>query len=513
MEADESNSRVVSLAETAWARLLFALLSQRFTGRAELEQDGERRSVAFSGGFAVWTDVALDGTGVSDILAAAGMVSAEEAEQLREQAPDDSLDTRAAAASLGLVDEETLAMALRDQCERRLVSIGGMSGELSLHDDPGLDDEVLAALSPARTLRVINHAVRGFCSPDQAQESLEHLADTSLTIGRAYGQYGERFDFDHGERSTIQLLGERGGFKLDDLLEISGLDHVRGSQLLYTLWACNMLVEAGSEPGEPAEPVAGGRSEHSLVQDLVIAKIEGNAPPYDILALRPDATLADIDAAVDDLRRKVQDHGLDESLARVREAARARRAVAAGVTAKKALADRKWERAAVALGDAVALAPEDHALVMDHAWARWNAAERREEEDARALDAAVSDCRDGSDTLEARAQFYRGHLRKHQGRAKEALAAFERAAELDPKLLDAQREIRAVKGGAVPSKAPAKKPGAKKPDASMSAGRSMSTKARSKYWSGPWPAIWVLTGILLTAMVVAQVMLRMDVEY
>jgi tetratricopeptide (TPR) repeat protein len=510
LEADESNSRVVSLAETAWARLLFALLSQRFSGRAEVEQEGVRRQVVFRGGFAVWTDVAVEGTGLSEILASAGMLSPDEAEQLRVQAPDDSLEARSPAAALAGVEEEAVTMALRDQCEQRLVAVAGLGGELSLHDEPGLPADVLEGLSPARTLRVINQAVRRFCSPVEAHAALEHLADTPLAIGRAYSQYGERFDFDHGERTTLKLLSSRGSFSLDDLQTISGLDEVRGSQILYTLWACNMLVEAGSEPDAPAEPVAGGRSEVSLVQDLVIAKIEANAPPYDILALKPDATLADIDAAVEDLRRKVEGQGLDASLVQVRDAARARRGVAAEVTARKALGDRRWARAVTALRDAASLS-DDPAVVMDLAWARWNAEERRGESVARELDEAATACADATEAVQARAQFYRGHLRKHQGRAKEALAAFDRAAELDSKLIDAQREARALRGGGGASEKPAPKP--KKSSKSLPPPTAGETKPRHKYWSGPWPIIWVLTGLLLAALVAAQFMLRLDVEY
>lgn len=504
---------MVALEPTSWAQLLFALLSQRFSGRADLDQSGVRRQIVFHGGFAVWTDYEVPNTGVSDILLAAGMLAPGEAERLRNDAPLDSLDARTAALAVGLVDIETLNMALRDQCEQRLVATAGLSVELTFHDQPGLDAEVLEGLTPARTLRAINYGVRGHCSPAQAEVSLEHLEGIDLRISGSYAKYSGRFGFDSGEQSTLELLGGRESFVLDDLMRISGLDAVRGIQLLYTLWACNMLVEADSEPAGPSEPTSrGGHSERSLVQDLVVAKIAAGAPPYDILALAKDATLADIDRALADLQKKVEGEDVTASLEDVRTAARAERLHAARTIARKALSDRRWKRAVAALQDANTLDAGDAGVELDLAWSVWNDGERQGEGLARELDEAAAACVEEADAVMARAQFYRGHLRKHQGRRKEALSAFERAAELDPRLLDAQREARALGNSAEPTKS-GKQSAAKDRSKPRSPSKPSGNNPRSKYLSGPWPIIWGLTGLVLAALVVAQIMLRLDVDY
>ena len=493
-----------------WARLLFALLSQRFTGRVELDQGDARRCIVFRGGFAVWTDYEVPGTGLSEILASAGMLAADEAAQLLERAPSDSLDALTAAAAW--VDAESAAMAMRDQCEQRLIATAGLAAELTLFDEPGLAADVLDPLEPARTLRVINFGVRGTCSPTQADEALAHLRDVDVSIGRAYAKYGDRFGFDSGERSTLQILEDRKVFRVDELLEISGLDAVRGMQLLYTLWSCNMLVEAGSEPEEELEPAGRGHSESSLVQELVVAKIDAQAPPYDVLALGTDATLADIETAVADLRRKVEGLVPDSALDDIGAAARAQRGMAARGVARKALTDRRWKRAVAALGDLAQLDPSDSTVALDLAWATWNETERRGDLEARTLDEAIGNCGDDDETVAARAHFYRGHLRKHQGRKDEALKAFERAASLDSRLLDAQREARALSGGSAKSDKPGKAAPSKKSKASVPPPKGKS-KPRSRYWSGPWPAIWVLTGVLLTALGAAQIILRLNMEF
>lgn len=505
----------MTLEDTGWARLLFALLSQRFTGRGEIDQDGTRRSIVFKGGFAVWTDYDVPKTGFSEILGSAGMLAADEASALAEAAPDDSLDAFAKVVADGSVDGESAAMAMRDQCEQRLIATAGRRGELTLHDEVGLPSEVLERLEPARTLRVINFGVRTYCSPDRADQALEHLQGTDLTIGHAYAKYGERFGFDSGELGTLKLLGGRASFRLDDLLQISGLDAVRGVQLLYTLWSCNMLVEAGSEPDMPPEDMSRGHSESSLVQELVVTKIEAGAPPYEVLALAKDATIADIEAALADLGTKVAGEVVEASLDDLRAAAYQQREMAARTIARKALSDRRWDRAVAALGDLNALREDELPTALDLAWAVWNQGERRGDAEARTLDEAITACGEQDDPVLARAMFYRGHVRKHQGRPKEALSAFERAAELDSRLLDAQREARALAGGGGASGKQAKAASSIKGKAaakpkSMTA---MKTGPKSKYWTGAWPYIWVLAGILLTVMLGAQILLRLDREF
>lgn len=507
---------MVALEPTSWAQLLFALLSQRFSGRAELVQGEVRRKIVFSGGFAVWTDYEVPNTGVSEILSSAGMLAPEEAERLRKDAPLDSLDARVAALELKLVDLETLSMALRDQCEQRLLATAGVSGELTFHDEPGLEADVLEGLTPARTLRAINYGVRGHCSPTQAELALEHLEGTDLRISGSYAKYSERFGFDSGERSTLELLGGRPSFVLDDLMQISGLDAVRGIQLLYTLWACNMLVEAGAEPEVPAVPVEkasrGGHSERSLVQDLVVAKIEAGAPPYDILALPKDATIRDIDRALAELLKKVEGEDVAASLDDVRAAAYEHRLLTARPGARKALAARRWDRAVPALQDLSVLDAGNLGVELDLAWSLWNHGKRQQDADAGALEQAIAFCGDEPEDVQARAQFYRGQLRKHQGRRDEASSAFNQAAELDPSLLDAQREFRALVGASETTKSGRRGPKtgkSKAPPATM----NVNAAPRSTYMRGPWPAIWIVSGLLIAALTVAQIMLRLDVEF
>ncbi len=513
MAADDSSGRVVDLEDTGWARLLFALLSQRFTGRAELQQAGCDRIIVFRGGFAVWTDFETPGTGVSKILCSAGMLDATDAEAVLAKAPADSLDAWDVLEEQGVVDAETVVMALRDQCERRLVAAASIrSGPLVLYDQTGLDQDVLDGLSPARTLRAINHAVRAYTSPDQAHEAMAELEDKQLCFTPGYAKHGARFGFVETERELLTLLEQRGTFALDELLHISAFDSVRGSQLLFTLWACGMLVEADSFDLS-AEQSFPGQAPRAPVLEMLGAKIEAGSSPFEVLSLGSSATLAEIEAAFERLDLKIQeanDTELAIALRDVYKAARGQRWMSASSTGKRALSDRRWKRAVASLADVVELNPDDAESKLDLAWARWNAEDQREAE-ARVLEAEIRSMLDAQDLVRerARAYFYRGHLRKQQGRRREAIDSFERAAALDERLLDAQREARAL-GANKDAPAPARS--AKKTPAKSSGAKQKDKAPRSKYWSGAWPVIWVLTGLLFAGLLAAQVILRLDIE-
>ncbi|MEM6290714.1 MAG: tetratricopeptide repeat protein [Myxococcota bacterium] len=520
--ADESpNTRSVALEDTGWARLLFALLSQRFSGRIQLEQDGETRTVVFHGGFPILADYAVEGTGVSQILCSAGVLDDAAAEAMREAAPDDGLDAYQHAISTSLVDDDTAGMALRDQCEQRVGAIGGLTrGTLTLLDDTGIPEETAATLSAARVLRVINRSVREFCSPQRAEEALGHFEDRPLRITPSFAKYRDRFGFDQTDNASITTLVEYGDFCLEDLANFSMLDPVRGLQLLYTLYACNMLREAEEASAEVSavtdlrEQMAAadggqGRSEISLVIELLGSKIQSGAQPFDILAISADASLEEIDAAYEDLCEKVrrgEAAALEGSLRDVRDAARARRGVTARAAAKKALKDRSYKRARSALRDLVTLDDGDVDARVDLAWVSWETSPKHAGAEGD-LEAALNDAGDEH----AKALFYLGQLRKHQGKTAGALEAFDTAASLDPKLIDAQREARALRSGTRAGKDSSAK--TSRSDGAAFKPKSKKSGPASKYWSGPWPTIWILSGILLGGMLIAQIVLRLDADF
>ncbi len=514
-------TRDVELEQMSWTRLLFALLSQRFTGRVALHQSSVgTRSVVFHGGFPVLCDWVAPGTGLSEVLAGAGLLDTAAAQAVRDAAPEDGFDAHAHVIAQGLVDHETADMALRDQCERRVAAITALrEGTLTLSDDTGIAEEVVATLSAARTLRVIGRAVQEWVGPQRAAEELALFGSGKVQITASFAKYRERFGFDSSDLASVATLTEYGAFTFEDLAHFSGLDPVRAMQILYTLWSCNMLVEA--EVQQPV-PAARGRSEISLIIELLDGKIRGGADPMDVLAVDADASLGKIEDAYQELGRRLSD-GLEEdsaasmrqrvgelqaSLQDVRAAAHARRRVTARSVANKALKENKFERALGALEDLARLEPQDAEVQLDLAWARWQVSER-DERALRSVSSMVAEALDGQPDL-AKGHLYRGRLLKHEGKEDAALRAFDRAASLDARLIDAQREARALRSG-VHSVESLREPSRTTKPEFKPAG--IDKGPRSKYWSGPWPLIWVVSGLLIGGLLAAQIVLRLDMDF
>jgi tetratricopeptide (TPR) repeat protein len=183
----------------------------------------------------------------------------------------------------------------------------------------------------------------------------------------------------------------------------------------------------------------------------------------------------------------------------VRNASRARREALAEMSAQRLVREGKFVKALTLLEDLELLRPDDTRVRASIAWCRYQTSTRgpRDAENAMAtLDAVIAE--DGS---YGPAHYFRGHVLREQGRAAEALLAFEQALALDPSNVDAERNARAIRSGAPVEK------GRDKPPAFEPKGK---TGPRHVLWSGPWPAIWIVTGLLLVALGAAQIVLRLD---
>jgi curved DNA-binding protein CbpA len=119
---------------------------------------------------------------------------------------------------------------------------------------------------------------------------------------------------------------------------------------------------------------------------------------------------------------------------------------------------RDYEGAAALLRDALELAPDDAQIHASYAWALYHlpSTPEREREMMASIDRALSLHGEND-----RAHYYRGMMLRRAGREAEAIAEFERAVAINPKNLDAAREVRlaqmrARSGGAPP---PGAKPG------------------------------------------------------
>ena len=515
MSDEAPQTRVVDLASTSWPRLLFALLSQRFTGSIAVEQQRPKpgtRTVIFWGGFPIWTDWVRPGTRLGELLVKAEALDPAKLEQaIADRGEEDDGRLGEYVCQRGLVDAEQVTDALREQCEQRLESIIGVSvGRVTISGDPLISEAEAEGLPPIDVLRVIQRGVRQHYDAQRIDVEMSSLAGMPLRITSTYGKYQERFGFSATELRQLGRLAQQPWVDVATLAATTDVDWIRTIQLLYTLWACQMLV-AVEEPSQPLEVAT------PKVEALVAAlqeRIGSGAGAHEVLGIDKDADLATIDAAWHRLVTQLDPHALPEGTApalvervaevraaidEVRAASRARREALAEMSAQRLVREGKFVKALVLLEDLVLLRPHDIKAQAAMAWCRYQTSTRgpRDAEKAlETLDAVIAE--DGS---HGAAHYYRGHVLREHGRTPEALLAFEQALALDPSNVDAERHARALRSGSRVDERPRDKlpPLEPKP-----------ARKRHPLWSGGWPAFWIISGLLLVAMGAAQIVLRLD---
>lgn len=294
MTGTPSNSRILGLDPSAGGmslpRLLFALLRQRFTGTLELEQPGSGgsgpgvRSVWIRGGMPVFTDWASEPDRLGDLLLARGAIDGAMHERaLRALASGNGL-LGEILIGLGAIDASLLTDVLRDQCVRKLVHLFGLrSGEIRIvakdHDKgrTGQPDELAS-------VNVLGLILRGVVTHyDQARivGEMGSALTGDLVATPALTRYQRQFGFVDDDARVLALLARGVGF---EGMMMPGVDPLRVSQIVYTLWACQML-RFGQDANEA---IAKGATAAAAVQDAPVAsKPAAPSKPMPAAASKP----------------------------------------------------------------------------------------------------------------------------------------------------------------------------------------------------------------------------------
>ena len=412
----------------------------------------------------------------------------------------------------GLVSAEQVVEALRQQCEYRIEAMFVMqTGQLTISGDPGLPDEVADALAQTSVLRVIQRGVCHFYSPERIDAEMAGLSGAQLRITSSFEQYADRFGLSATEVGSLKRLASLDVIDVGDLAATTDVDWVRTLQLLYMLWACQMLVPAE----DTSTPIKVDVSKVDALVGALQERIASGAGAHEVLGIDKDADLRAIDAAWQRLAGQLDPIALGPevseamlthvqevrtALDEVRAASRARREALAEMSAGRLVREQKFAKALPLLEDLVAVRPHDLLARASLAWCRYQLSQRGERDANQALkvfDEAIR--QDGSF---AQIHYYRGYVLRDVGNGPSALVAFDQALALDPGNVDAERQARAIRSGVPPAKDRAAERVEFKPKGPQ--------KQRHALWSGPWPAIWILTGLLIVGMGAAQVILRMD---
>lgn len=555
----------MSLEQVSMPRLLFALLHQRFSGTLTLAQPSPFagiRSVWVRGGMPVLTDWAAPAEMLGQLLLAQGLVGADQLERALESMARTGGLLGGHLVAMRAIDRPQLLEALRQQCTRKLLQLFGLAaGEVvvTVGEAAGLE----ADLVPVNVLGLMLSGVSVTYDEVRVESEMGPALHAQLRATGALARYRSHFRFRPADEPALAVLEQ--GTALAQLASLPGLGLRRATQLVYTLWACQML-RTGAAATEPAaspvavpvpprasmptpppvppraaaptpipsapEPAAAtpvpaprprrdtpvdvlagasaskGADDASFVAELdaLEAKLAKGAHAFELFGIPISAGKRDVRAAWGELSRKFHPDAL-QSQGRVHLHERVSKVFAALSEAQQLLGDadqRDKLRTAIEKGehepnkdgqDATArahavfqselLAKEADKLLrvnrFDRALERYREAARYDADEPD-LEAAIAWCeyqlspKATADAARlqatlakvievapriARAHYFLGFVLADLARPNAAVASFRMASQLDPRLIDAERQARAIElrtSGPKPAAQPSNKP-------------------------------------------------------
>lgn len=553
---------VLNFAQVSPPRLLFALLHKRFTGTMDVEQPGSggqpagMRRVWFSGGMPVFTNWVSGPDVLGQVLLELRRIDEGTLMQgLGQMAQSGGGLLGQTLQQLGAIDEAQLAEALRFQCGRKLSHMFAVrEGEATLQ--PGQHE--LVQMTGVNVLELILAAVGRHYDEARVQAEMGAHLGAALRVTAAYGRYREHFRFRPTDAPLLEALQAGTDFKTLSAATHGGAR--RAAQLVYVLWASQMLYTGASaqhvaaapaapqkpapspapappkpQVAAPAPPVATpapvaapapAAAPDPVAPDAALASFVGelenfealmadDANPFALLGLEITAGRKDLRAIWSDLSRRMHpdalqakgwehlrervtdvfaalseanttlsnkeerqrlsealERGEDVSASADAEAANlARAAFESEVIARDAdryLKANKFERARAEYKRALELTPDEPDYQAAAVWCEYNLSGRARGDATRAeklLGAVLTE----APNL-ARAQMWRGHILRDLGASGAAIICYERALKSDPRLIDAERYLRALK------MASGESPDGKKPEKKKSGLRGLFSK-------------------------------------
>jgi tetratricopeptide (TPR) repeat protein len=515
-------SQLVELSTVPFPALLFTLLSKRFTGVATLYQiepfEGERL-VWFRGGMPVLTDWQQEGSRLGELAIAQGLVAAAAIDDALAHAQDRLLGE--ILVERAVLDRPRVLGLLRTQCSRRLVDLFALTeGVVAL-----AACEVDRELQQVNVLDLIHRGVSSRYDVGRVRAELGEAWGASLRATPAFEKYVEHFNFRAEDGSLLGYLGSGGSAELAALGKLPEMSLPRAAQLVCVLWFCRML-EAALPP--PASPPALGYAGDPEAFELALAAIEQQlasaADPSLVLEVHNDADSKAIEDAFLRLAARFDPRALppevdDQLLARVgavaealgtlREAARSRRHALAEFAGLRMVREGKLVRGLALLDEAAALGPVGPHVDVALAWCRLHTTPRGEG-DLRRADGTLERLITANPEI-PEAHYYRGFTLSGLGKSNDAIGAFRRALALDPQLLDAERQMRALQRGerAVANLAAQRR---RLPEGFPQL-MPVATGPEHPLMTRSWRRLYWLAGVVVFLMVVANVLLRMDVDF
>jgi curved DNA-binding protein CbpA len=530
-------AKAVAFERVSVPRLYFALLHQRFTGSltlAQPEPNAGTRTVWFDGGMPVFTDWAEPTDVLGQVLMEMGIIGQEQLFAALASMANNGGLLGEQLVGQGLLEPATLAEGLRKQCFRKLVHTFALrAGQASL--TPTSHD--LRNFAKVNVLELIGIGIGAHYDLGRIEAELGPALRGPVQATAALTRYRSHFRFRPTDEPLLEAL--LGGTSFDELVG-RGAPALRVGQLVYLLWACQMLRSGAAAqpaaapsarpspaprpaPTAPSKPAAAASpapsrpapaaakpapprastpspearsgeaptaEEGAFVTELesLEAKVAKNANAFALLGVPLTASRKDIRRAWADLSRRLHPDGLqarglghlrqrvsavfaalseaegilgdkdkreelraaiergDDPAERADAVAKARAAFESELIAKEAdklLKANRFDQARTRYAQALELTPDEDDLRAAIAWCAYNLSDRGRENASQA-ERILADIVQSNPRL-ARAHYFRGHLLRDLGAIEAAIVSFEEALANDPRIIDAERQARALR--------------------------------------------------------------------
>lgn len=253
-----AGAQAVELSQVSLPRLLFSLLHQRFTGTVTLDQvvpHSGSRTVWFRGGMAVFTDWSEPTEVLGQVLIAQRVITEEHLLGALEMMARQGGLLGQTLMAMGRINAQQLAGGLRRQCARKLVAMVALQqGRATItpgEHGVGLNDGLLAV----NVLEVLHSAVSTHYDQTRAASEMSLALQGGLTATPSLSKYVSHFRFRATDRAGLQALLRGTQYAVMSTLE--GMTTRRAAQLVYLLWACQML-RVTAAPTPMVEPTRTG---------------------------------------------------------------------------------------------------------------------------------------------------------------------------------------------------------------------------------------------------------------
>jgi len=246
----------LELERVSLARLAFALLHKRFTGTLELppqSPDDQQCTIWWRGGLPIYTNWSRPPR-FGELVVELAMVDLAQLERALEFKAEHGGLLGSILVRMGLLDARRVGEVLCLQCMRKLVGMfalrQGVATVTATEHALGVNDELS---SQVNVLQLIFAGVSAHY--DEARVVLEMGAATRepLSTTAAFERYRSYFQFPSAYERVWPILHSPS--RIEQLATIKELGPKRAAQLLFTLWACQML-QAGAQARVRAAPTS-----------------------------------------------------------------------------------------------------------------------------------------------------------------------------------------------------------------------------------------------------------------